>query len=320
MKSIGGYLNLEVDDRGTLFHDNALDLNSGRNCLEHILREGDYEHIYVPYYTCDVVLEPIEKLELKYTFYHIDEYFLPILNNLKKREVVLYTNYFGLMSNNIHTLIEKGVELIVDNSQAFYDMPYLETPTFYSPRKFFGVADGGFVYNTKSISSYEYDNSIDRMSHLLKSIDKSKEEAYLDFKRNDDDLIGQPIKKMSKLTNKLLKGIDYDSIREIRIKNFKILHESLRKNNQLTDIIDSSSYSCPMIYPFMPVAHKCLRNDLIKKKIYNAKYWPNVLEWVDKDSLEYRLTENIIHLPIDQRYNELDMKYVLNSINKIQSE
>lgn len=318
MKSIGGYFELEINGTGSLFHDEALALNSGRNCLEYILENSNYNHIYIPYFTCEVVLEPIIKLGISYTFYSINKSFLPLIEAIKNNEALLYTNYFGLMSSNIDLLSKKYKNLIVDNSQAFYDGHKNDVSTFYSPRKFFGVSDGGFVYHNKTNNNnYDVDTSVDRFSHLLKSVDISKEASYLDFKKNDDDLINQPIKKMSKLTQKILRGVDYNQNRLIRLQNFKILHNTLKESNQLTYIIDLKQIECPMVYPYLPTQKVELRNELIKCKVYTAQYWPNVMEWVEKDSLEYNLTNNVVCLPIDQRYNEKEMKYILNCINKI---
>ncbi|MCB9173558.1 MAG: hypothetical protein H6587_12725 [Flavobacteriales bacterium] len=317
MNSIGGYFELEINDIGSLFHDKALALNSGRNCLEYILENSNYNHIYIPYFTCDVILEPIIKLGITYTFYSINKSFLPLIETIKNNEALLYTNYFGLMSSNIDLLSEKYKNIIVDNSQAFYDRRKNDIPTFYSPRKFFGVSDGGFVYHNKTNKKdYDVDISLDRFNHLLKSVDISKEGSYVDFKKNDNDLVNQPIKKMSKLTQKILRGVDYNKNRLIRLQNFKILHHTLKESNQLTYIIDLDLIECPMVYPYLPPKKIELRNELIKYKIYTAQYWPNVMEWVGKDSFEYILTDNVVYLPIDQRYSEKEMKYMLNCINK----
>lgn len=67
---------------------------------------------------------------------------------------------------------------------------------------------------------FEQDISFDRMSHLLKRVDIGAELAYDDFKNNDNALVSQPIKLMSKLTDKILSGIDYEYIKQIRLKNF----------------------------------------------------------------------------------------------------
>ena len=71
MQPIGGYFSLEIPQREE-YHKDALRLNTGRNCLEYILRAREYKKVYIPYYTCDVVLEPFHKLGIPFEYYHID--------------------------------------------------------------------------------------------------------------------------------------------------------------------------------------------------------------------------------------------------------
>ena len=47
--------------------------------------------------------------------------------------------------------------------------------------------------------------------------------ASLDYKKAEQRLINQPIKKMSHLTNKILSSIDYERIKEKRKENFEYL-------------------------------------------------------------------------------------------------
>lgn len=56
MNVLGGYLELELNDFGNIYHDDLVDLNTGRNALEYILIQQGYEKIYIPYYTCNVTL------------------------------------------------------------------------------------------------------------------------------------------------------------------------------------------------------------------------------------------------------------------------
>jgi hypothetical protein len=67
-----------------------------------------------------------------------------------------------------------------------------------------------------------------------------------------------------------------------------------------------------MVYPYW--ATEELRIKLIKHKIYTATYWPNVKEWCDKNSLEYRMTSEVVYLPIDQRYGTEEMNTILKLI------
>src|SRR5690606_39004611 len=129
----------------------------------------------------------LKKTATPYTFYHINENFLPQISKINSIEALLYTNYFGLMDNNVNILKEKFNNLIIDNSQAFYDMPHPNIPSIYSPRKFFGLPDGGFVYHTNEVSTKNYNTDVsnERFGHLLKSIELGKEQSYNEFKTND---------------------------------------------------------------------------------------------------------------------------------------
>ena len=64
-KAIGGYFELELP-KGEEYHKSALSLNSARNCFEYILRVRKYKKVYLPYYTCEVILEPLKKLNIQY--------------------------------------------------------------------------------------------------------------------------------------------------------------------------------------------------------------------------------------------------------------
>ncbi|NCC18148.1 MAG: hypothetical protein EOM29_04340 [Bacteroidia bacterium] len=302
MDAIGGYFGLELK-QGDHYHKNALRLNTARNCFEYVLRVRNYKKVYIPYYTCEVILEPLEKLNIEYEFYHINELLEPKSEySLKENEAFLYTNYFGLKQDCVKRLAKLyNKQLIVDNAQAFYAEPLVEIDTFYSPRKFFGVADGGYLYIDQKLDiELDQDYSYERMSHLLKRIDVSAEFGYNDFKRNDDSLINQPIKLMSNLTNKILSSIDYNSIKSKRIENYLYLDSKLKDKNLIQLTLNNNDV--PMVYPYL-CSDKELKNKLISNKIFVATYWPNVFDWTKEEDLEYNLAKQLLPLPIDQRYN-----------------
>ena len=165
MKPIGGYFSLELS-RGESYHQGAIDLNTGRNCLEYILKCRGYRKVYIPYYTCDVVLEPFKKLGVPYEYYHVNIH-LEIRDEvvLKEGEALLYTNYYGLKQRYTEKLAQHyGNRLIVDNTQAFYANSIKGIDTFYTCRKFFGVTDGAILYTDKILTEeYSVDESYSRM-------------------------------------------------------------------------------------------------------------------------------------------------------------
>lgn len=308
MSSIGGYFELELK-KGEEYHKGAIRLNTGRNAFEYILCAKRYKRVYLPLYTCDVMLEPIKKLGLDYEFYSIDISFKPIFDfkKIKTDEAFVYNNYFGICDKQVLEVASKCENLIIDNSQSFYSSPLVDVDTFYSPRKFFGLPDGGYLYTNKRIDFLlEKDVSYNRCEHLLGRIDTNAEQHFQVYKENSRRLSNQPIRKMSNLTQRLLVSIDFESIARKRKFNFNYIHNELGKRNKLR--LEISSTDVPMVYLFLVDNGKLLKNQLISKKIYVASYWPNVIKWVNSKSFEYDLAENLLAIPIDQRYskNELD--------------
>lgn len=313
MEAIGGYFSLELPHREE-YHKNAIRLNTGRNCLEYILRVRGYKKVYVPYYTCEAVMEPINKLGIPYDFYHIDIHFeIRDRFTLKDGEALLYTNYFGLKQRYVEQLAEKiGSRLIVDNTQAFYAKPIPGIDTFYTCRKFFGVPDGAYLYCDKELDEkIEQDYSYDRVAHLVKRIDLSAEDGFKDFRRVDDGLDNQPMRKMSKLTQRLMQGIDYEAAAQRRKANFLMLHETLGKENNLELTLEDDTV--PMLYPYL-VPVDGLREKLIENKIFVARYWPNVLEWAKPNDIDYLLAFQMQPLPIDQRYSEVELSQIIKIV------
>ena len=318
MIPIGGYFEWEFPvNNGSFPHSDGVLLNSGRHSLEYILMSiGRISRIWVPYYTCDVVLQPIEKLEIAFSFYHINKDFTIAEDiDLGQDEYLIYTNYFGLMDEYCHVLsvCYRG-NLILDYAQAFYAPQIDGINTFYSPRKFVGVPDGGIVYSVNSLSiDLPKDKSYDRCTHLLKRHELSPMEGYNDFKESSHQIATLSLSKMSMLTQRILSSLDFENIKERRISNFTFLHTHLASTNEL-DITSFDSFTCPMVYPYYK-QDTDLRKRLIANQVFVATYWPNVLEWCKGGDLECELCNNIIPIPIDQRYEEEDMKRIIEIIN-----
>ena len=315
MEAIGGYFSLELSQHEE-YHKGAIRLNTGRNCLEYILRVRKYSKVYIPYYTCEAVLEPFTKLNLAYEFYHINlDFELADEIVLGDNEALLYTNYYGLKQRYTEKLANKyGQRLIVDSTQAFYAKPISGIDTFYTCRKFFGVPDGAYLYIDKLLDmELEQDTSYDRMTFLTKRIDLSPETGYQDFQDVSKKMSGQPIKKMSKLTHCMMQGIDYETVARRRRVNYEMLHQVLGHENNL--VLPLEDDAVPMVYPnLMPI--KGLREKLIENRIFVARYWPNVLELTNPDDIDYWLAFQMQPLPIDQRYSEEEMKRIIAILSK----
>lgn len=328
MKEIGGYMGLEFPftNPEEFLHSDGVLLNTGTNAMGYIFKVKAPIHcVWLSYYTCECVLNLIMDMRLPYQFYRIDENMEIIFDSidLVENDIVIYNNYFGIKDSYIKKLfVQLGPQLLIDNAQS-YGSPYIQGSTaIYSPRKSFGVPDGGVAYvnndNHIIYDSLEQDYSYDRFAHMLKRYELSASVGYEDFLRNGQVLMSSPMKKMSNLTKSLLQTFDYAIAQSIRQKNFRYLQSALMCKNPLSSLCEDIGNSAfPAFYPFYIKDDK-LRLKLIESKIYVATYWPNVLKWLstDKNSIEYKLAKNVIPIPIDQRYNEDDMDLILQMINQ----
>lgn len=280
------------------FHDGVY-LNSARNALRYIIRAYGIKSMHVPAYTCPVVWDAIRMESCETQFYDIDDGFMPV-HGCGKDDFVLYNNWFGVCGKQVEAMAECHPNLIVDNAQAFYSAPK-GLACFYSPRKFFGLADGGIAVCAGTTGEeYETDVSFDRCSHLLKRADLGASAGYADFQRNDAALNGLPIRKMSALTRAMMGNVDYETAKSKRQENFKFLEDRLGRH------FDLAADDVPMVYPYM-TDDASLRQRLIANKIFVATYW---------NGAQPDLTRKIVPLPIDQRYGAAEMEKIVSVIEK----
>ena len=316
MQEIGGYFELELR-KAKAFHEKGIPLNSGRNALAYILKANLVSKLYVPSYICNAVIDTIRRFNIEFEYYGLNKN-LEINKDIdvKETEKILYANYFGIKDKYISVIIGEYQKssLIIDNAQSFFSYPISGVDTFYSPRKFFGVPDGGYAYcNVLLGSRIPRGYSYDRCRHLVGRIDKNAERFYSEFRDNEETLSRLRMERMSRLTRKILSSIDYEFVKQRRLSNFLYLHNELGEENMLK--FQASDISSPMVYPFF-VATDNLKRKLIKNRVYVASYWDDVMERVPKDSFEGMLTKYLVPIPIDQRYGISEMDNILKIINK----
>ena len=314
MKELSGYFELELA-ANIEYYQNVLRLNSGRNCLEYIQRERNYRRIYLPKFSCNALLEPLRKTGVEYTFYAIDNSFEPLIpDKLGNDEALLYINYFGINDHVVRKLSASFTNLIIDNSQAFFSKPLPETDTFYSPRKFFGVPDGGYLStNLQDTDNLAQDVSYDRSRHLLHRIDEGAFPGYQEYKNNEVLINSLPIMRMSNLTHRILCSIDYERVKKARKQNFEQLHSALVSMNLIH--IDMSELGYPFIYPLLIDSGNCLREYLWHNNVYCAIYWPDTADRLNNNDFEGHLVHNLVALPIDQRLSSDDINILVNLIS-----
>ena len=310
---IGGYIEFEKYS-GKMLHEGAVALNYARNALLYLCRAKGIKKIAIPKFLCDSVGGVCRKNGIECRYYSITNEFTPKNITIESDEWIYIVNYYGQISNSkIKELKKKYNRIIVDNVQAYFQNPADGVDTIYTCRKFFGVPDGAFLYTDKLLDDeLPQDESFEKIHYLLGRYERTASEFYAEYAANEKSAENEPIKRMSKLTENLLHGIDYKFIKNRRTDNFRLLHNEFESINRLKLTVPEGAF----MYPLYIENGAEIRKKLQAEKIYIPTLWPDVFDICTEDELEYDMAKNILPLPVDQRYGFAEVNYVMSKIKK----
>ena len=322
MKEYGGYIGIEAYGKEyfdtKILNADIVRLNAARFAIIEAIKSSGSQKLYVPIYMCKSVYDVLEKYDIHYEKYNIDNNFMPIVDSYDfKNDIILVTNYYGIQGYNFYNdNISKYRNIIFDNTQSFFSPPVLRDNVYnvYSPRKFFGVPDGAYMIGERirMLNELQQDHSLERCIHLLKSLEYGTNGAYKDYLHSEESIDLSHPYRMSIITRTMLKNIDYDVAYKKRAENFNFLKEQLRDINEL----DLSNSNCvPMVYPlYFTSWNDDFRQYMVENKIYIPQWWKWVLNDENANTFEHSLSTSLFPLPIDQRYTINDMDYILQVV------
>lgn len=317
---IGSFIELELS-RGKEYYkgDTVIRLNTGRAAIWHAFKSTGCTELYLPIYQCNSVREFLESKGVKINFYNIDTDFTPIISTIPENAAILIVNYFGIFSNElIQHRISKYKNVIIDNCPAFYSSPIDGAYNVYSTRKFFGVPDGAYLIgnNILSCDEYEQDYSSDTSAFLLKRIEYGCEgKVYSERTQNELRLDQSDALIMSKLTHRLLDGIDYENIVKIRKANFRYACSLFDEMNEIkVRNYDENSDAVPMVYPLL-LKDNNLHKRLLDGHHYQGHWWNYILNFPKANHFEKYLSRYMVPITIDQRYGIKHLDYIKSIVN-----
>ena len=319
LKPIGGFFELELSRGNSIYHKTAIPLTNGRACINLILKKTKPHKIYIPFYTCDAIIEPITINKVDFEYYPIDEKLNPLsLPNLSDNEYFLYINYFGMKNSTVTFLIDKyGENLIVDNTHDFFNLGFKGLWSFTSARKYFGVPDGAYLYAPIKIKE-KFDRVKEiSISHLVNRLAGNQSLAYKQFLEHEQSF-NSKILSISKISELLLSNINYKVVKRKRRDNFLFISRFLDKYNTLQ--LKGIEKENPFCYPFLPENY-IDKSLLYKNNFFIPSYWLDTLQR-NKDGflIEKKLSKNLLPLPIDHRYNKSDLKKLIDFLTKLIKE
>ncbi|HDR9871163.1 TPA: hypothetical protein QDE31_15485 [Burkholderia cenocepacia] len=310
--AIGGYAGFELPMHGQEFHANALRFQSARAAFLALLQYRRPTAVWAPWYLCESMTDSLHASGVTCRRYAIGQDFGCPDIELGPGEWLLYVNYFGVCDRHVDSVLERfpRERVVIDNAQAFFAAPRDCLANLYSPRKFVGVPDGGYLISNHAVAlPDETDHaSLQRTTHLLKRLAAEAEAGFADYQAAEASLDRQPPRRMSFLTQRLLAAIDYESVRDARRANFSYLHDRLGERNRLPVALDHASV--PLCYPFLGTT-AATRAALIAQRIYTPCYWPEVASDDTVPDFDAQLARSALFLPCDQRLDRAQLDEVV---------
>lgn len=316
-REIGGYLELE-HFYGKEYHEGLIALDCARNALAYLIEARHIELLWIPAFLCSSVPSVADKYGITVRTYPIDKAFRPDYGSFSPTadDYVYLVDFYGqLTDEDIRDAARRFPNhLIVDEVMAFYRKPLDDLDTIYSCRKFFGVSDGAYLATTAHIKrELPQDESWDKMRFVLGRFERPASEFYAESSDNNVRFRTQDIHTMSPITQNLLRAIDYERTLEQRRQNYTYLSKELDCINQLS----LNEPFGPFMYPLLLERGRDLRKPLQQRKLYISMLWDHA---ADEPGVAGRYANDILPLPVDQRYTQEDMAHMVDVIRELMSD
>lgn len=313
-REIGGYFELERFS-GREYHEGAVALNCARSCLAYLIEARGIARLWVPWYLCGSVESVARRYGVDVEHFETSADFGPDYDTLElgPEDYLYLVDYYGQLTEGqiLEAAKRSRGRVIVDEVMAFFRMPLEGLDTIYSCRKFFGVADGGYLYTSASLGRpLEQDASHERMGFVLGRFEGPSNDFYPQSVVNNRFFASEPIKLMSPLTHNLLRAVDYEAVALRRRENFEFLARRLDPVNELKPRPSLGAF----MYPLLVEGGAELRRELQAHKLYVSLLWDSAAE---RDGLSGRFARDILPLPVDQRYSLDDMEYECDLLERV---
>jgi hypothetical protein len=338
--SNGGYMDISET---ASFLTSAEFFRSGRDALKAIAKKykGLYKRILIPALCCESMVIPFQVNGYEVSFYKLNPNFTAntedIFSKLQPTNLFLYMNYFGIqsLSDEILQLINQCFQSTIMIEDRTHDIlsprcnSFTPNFTICSIRKWLAIPDGGVLYSkgNKLNIRTEYDayfseiriKALKNKSNYLKFGDSKLKalfrqqladaNAYLE---NDKSIVS-----MSEKSYELLKNINFYKIYEVRKKNIETLHLRLMKLNNVKQIKELNIERVGLYYPVIFDDRDRVQRELAENAVFCPVIWPLPQSAKGICEISDYISNHMLALPCDQRYDESGMEYIVRMLKSV---
>lgn len=311
--------------------------DSGRSALRIINQFLIKGVILLPSYLCSSITSVYQE-KFKIHFYKVNKDFTIDLDDFKEKlneqvSAVYIIHYFGRLQekNFLNLLYENkqkyGFSIIEDTTHSIFTKNMtIGDFCICSLRKWFPIPDGGVLYSKKPFSNLNTKSiPIKAPSEVLEAMILKK--WHIRGKINCNDLYRKIfIEQEKKLDNQnqmfhiseiskgLLECYSISQMIKTRKANYHVLDNFL-KSNGINPVLKDTDF-VPLALPIYIKNRDKFRRYLSDNHVYCAVHWPLKNTGLENCTEAVTINNNIISLPIDQRYDKKHMGYLQELIKK----
>lgn len=309
-------------------------LADGRQCIVALIRQNNWQRLWMPDYFCYEVIETIkEQTGIEVKLYEDNPLNECKVENLSfiKGDVLLRMNYFGL--RDVRRNKDIPVPVIEDHSHDPFGHWALYSDADWcisSIRKSLPLSEGGMMWSPKGHELPEIPQSseenekiaairweaMEMKSDYLAGIDVCKDEFRKKYTETEEWFdTAEPTLIDERTKQFISKQFDLNLWLGAKRKNWVLLSSLV--NREHCKVLNAEHESCTMFSLVLLMENKerrdALRKDLIDKCVYPAILW-KVPESASEESKSF--SERMLSIHCDGRYNEEDIKQLADILNK----
>ena len=311
--------------------------DSGRSALRHLVNQLQCcNHVLLPEFICESVTNCFDRHEVSY--YKLKEDFSIDLNDLlgkilQRNTIVFIMHYFGTLQNSkilsdVRSYADKnGAIIIEDTSHSIFTRSQtIGDYMICSIRKWLPIPGGGSLYYHQdrcNIRKPDYPKSTENSrcyGMILKDLFlRTGFDCNLEYRRifseSEQRLDNQKaIYEITDFAKYLASCVDIEQLTQTRKKNYDFLNNYLMKSG-IKPVVEFEETDIPLVYPIRVKNRDKLRSYLMDNKIYCAVHWPFDNHNPEDRPFAIRNAGELISLPIDQRYDEEHIHYLINVLS-----
>lgn len=320
-------------------------LSTGRSAIRFVIetiekrRSGLKKVAVLPSFTCNTVIEPFLKSGYMVFYYPVEKDLRTtsdaILQTVIENDatIVLFHRYFGFdtldgqVDKMFEILHDLGKYTIEDCTQCLYSDIHRSNCDFAigSIRKWTGTPDGGFAVCREGefsgkpqktdviLEKAKVEASYAKYRYLFE-YEGEKSEMLAMYRHAEDILDNQTeIYAISTTSVKVQSNLNIDNLKRKRRENFKLLGNII--SSRVKTVFCLNNQEVPLYFPIIVGDRSALQKHLVDNAIYAPIVWPkDEQQPIQCEGAEY-LYNHLLCIPIDQRYNQDDMRRIAKVID-----